>query len=44
MSDKPGLFRSYGEAMVKLSLAVVFIACIGALALWAMGALHFERG
>jgi hypothetical protein len=36
---KPGLFQSWREALIKLSLAVVFIVCIGSLALWALGLL-----
>lgn len=36
---KPGMFRNWREALVKLSLAVVFVVCIGSLILWALGLL-----
>jgi hypothetical protein len=36
---KPGLFQSWQEAVIKLTLAVVFAVCIGSLALWALGLL-----
>ena len=41
MTKKPGMFDSWQECLIKLSLAVVFVACVGSLALWAMGLLHF---
>jgi hypothetical protein len=34
---KPGLFQSWKEAAIKLSLAVIFAVCIGTLVLWALG-------
>jgi hypothetical protein len=34
---KPGMFRNWKEAAIKISLLVLFVVCIGTLALWALG-------
>ena len=40
---KPGLFRSWRECAIKLMLAVLVMACLGAMVVWAMGPLRFGR-
>lgn len=35
--DKPGLFRSWAESVIKIMLAIVSGAVVFALAIWAWG-------
>jgi len=37
---KPGLFQSWKEAAIKLSLLVLFVVCIGTFVLVAVGKLN----
>ena len=36
---KPGMFSNWKECLIKLSVMVLWVVCVGSMALWAMGKL-----
>ena len=41
MNQKPGMFQSWQECIIKLALGLVCAVVTGSLVLWAMGLIHF---
>jgi hypothetical protein len=36
---KPGMFSNWKECIIKLSVMVLWVVCVGSMVLWAMGKL-----